>query len=196
MNPSILLQDPFKNNQIQNIVTMLMIKPGETLADQPFALITKHQKGYYTFPGGKRNPDEDPFSATLRELYEETGIQLPPEYCVALNPTTIRSREGTTYTVDPFLAFWFDDLTDPQTIETQKHTHWQWVPLNQIKNLIIEGEIPWQLFQRDAIPYIADCLLHYFNEETFESDCGLLDECQKLNDELEINRVHQMLMNC
>lgn len=37
-------------------------------------LVLKHAKGYWDFPGGRIQQDEEPIQALLREVKEETGI--------------------------------------------------------------------------------------------------------------------------
>lgn len=39
-------------------------------------LLTKHKKRGWELPGGKREKDESPISAAIRETYEETGAEL------------------------------------------------------------------------------------------------------------------------
>jgi mutator protein MutT len=60
------------------VVACLVFGPeGLLIARRPQG---KHLAGYWEFPGGKIDDGEDLFAAAVREIREETGLVIMPEY--------------------------------------------------------------------------------------------------------------------
>lgn len=61
-----------------DVVACLVFGPeGLLIARRPEG---KHLAGYWEFPGGKLFPNETLFEAAIREIMEETGLTVRPEY--------------------------------------------------------------------------------------------------------------------
>lgn len=58
---------------------LALVNPDGLLLVLQRALTSKQGGGKWEFPGGKMDLGEDPTTAALRELREETGIELEPE---------------------------------------------------------------------------------------------------------------------
>jgi 8-oxo-dGTP pyrophosphatase MutT (NUDIX family) len=86
--------------------------------------------GHWSFPGGRRDPDDpDLLYTALRELEEECGICLGREHSeAALPPVLARRRAGPFVLVAPFV---FDVEEELRTIvDHREAVEAMWVPLN------------------------------------------------------------------
>lgn len=86
-------------------------------------LLKAHYKPYWSFPGGWIDDDQTPTQAALRELAEETGVQLKPEdvefaYVVTRTSSTMLTYQFMFRATQPF--------DDAGTIKLQENEIAQW----------------------------------------------------------------------
>ncbi len=119
--------------------TLCFIRDG----DRILLLRRRHppNAGRYNAPGGKIEPDEDPYTACLREVREETGFQLPgARLRVVL--TVITKATGAQWVIFAFTAD--RPAGEPDPITTPEGDL-QWVPLAGIAALPVVSDIPLML---------------------------------------------------
>jgi len=90
--------------------------------------------GHWSFPGGRRDPeDPDLLHTALRELEEECGIRLARERMERALPHTLARRETGTYVlVAPFLFGVDSEL--PTVLEPMEAAAALWVPLRDLRD--------------------------------------------------------------
>jgi 8-oxo-dGTP pyrophosphatase MutT (NUDIX family) len=90
--------------------------------------------GHWSFPGGRREPeDRDPLHTALRELEEECGVRLARERLEAvLPPTLARRRAGPFLMVAPFVI----DVEEeqPVSLHAPEAVEAEWVPLAVLRD--------------------------------------------------------------
>jgi len=116
--------------------TLCFIRDG----DRVLLLLRRHppNQGRYNAPGGKIEPDEDPYDACLREVREETGLRLGQARLRAV--LTVISRTANAQ----WLLFVFTadrPAEDGDPVATDEGTL-RWVPLAEIASLPVPGDIP------------------------------------------------------
>ena len=95
----------------------------------------KHMEGGWEFPGGKLEPDEDPFTGLQRELREELGIQ-------TLRATPLIAYEHQYAERKVFLDLWLvHEFTGaPQSLDAQAL---RWVALEELDSVgLLEADQP------------------------------------------------------
>ncbi|MBA3722907.1 MAG: NUDIX hydrolase [Parachlamydiaceae bacterium] len=99
-----------------------------------FLQISKQKKegGLWGVPAGKQESNETPQQASIRELYEETGIKLENH----LHPKFV----GTLYIRKPDLdynyhVFHAKFTTTPTVIISNEHQSYKWVSMNEINTI-------------------------------------------------------------
>ena len=123
----------------------------------------------YTIPGGKQEPKEKPKQATLRELFEETGILFdsdnffpPQKFLISAHPDkkniTICDN-GSSWKTRIYFTF-YDEATSQQPINTEpnKQEAWQWIPLSQLFNLVMVGNLHPVLIQEFMLSQISESI--------------------------------------
>jgi 8-oxo-dGTP diphosphatase len=93
--------------------------------------------GHWSFPGGKRGPeDPDLMQTALRELEEECGIRIPPETLQeALPPTSAGRAVGRFMTVAPFVFSIEHEL--PVTPQPDEAVEAVWIPVSLLSDLTL-----------------------------------------------------------
>jgi 8-oxo-dGTP diphosphatase len=107
-------------------------------------LLRRHKppnEGLYNAPGGKIEPDEDPYEACVRETLEETGFQLPAVTLRAVL-TVITKTTGAQWVIFVFVAD--RPAGEPGPIATPEGDL-RWVPLADIGALPVVSDIPLML---------------------------------------------------
>jgi len=86
--------------------------------------------GHWSFPGGRRDPDDpDLLHTALRELEEECGIRLEREHKEAgLPPVLARRRSGPFVLVAPFVFEVDDELS--AVVDPREAVEAVWIPLD------------------------------------------------------------------
>ena len=89
----------------------------------------KHGAGEYSTPGGKPDPGESPSKAACRELWEETGIYIPPDLMTPLDFWTYDVFESHEM---HFVTLYFECVCPPvqipENLEPEKCEGWYWFP--------------------------------------------------------------------
>ena len=80
---------------------------------------TGHLDGCWEFPGGKIQDNETPLDAAVRELHEETGLQISPSQLHPLSQTDFRYPQRKLR-----LHFYLLELQDPDSMPTEG-AQWQ-----------------------------------------------------------------------
>lgn len=89
--------------------------------------------GRFTLPGGKKKPGEELEQCSVRELREETGIELVKSRPVSLFNRRIPDKEVLSVGV---LAEEFEG--EPRTLEPDQHEGWQWYDLHELPSPLFE----------------------------------------------------------
>lgn len=106
--------------------SVLLIRRAEREADA--------WSGHWSFPGGRREPeDRDLLHTALRELEEECGIRLARERLeAALAPAVARRRVGRFLLVAPFVFSL--DGEQPVQLDPREAVEAVWVPLSVLRD--------------------------------------------------------------
>ena len=89
-------------------------------------VIRGRQSGKWSFPKGHGSAQETPLEACVRELREETGIQLK-----GVKPDDeLRFKSGT------YFVFYFQDKVELNPEDTKEVMESMWVPLVRLKHLV------------------------------------------------------------
>ncbi len=95
-------------------------------------------KGLFNAPGGKVEPDEDPYDGCLREVREETGLVLPHARLRAI--VTVNARDtGTQWFLFTFVADRPPAAAGPIADDEGEL---RWVPIAEIARLPVVSDIP------------------------------------------------------
>lgn len=129
---------------------ILLLRPGDVEAEALFVVRADHEgdpwSGHVALPGGRREPgDEDLEATALRELWEETGLQLERDDLLGrldeLHPV---SRHIPRIAITPFVG-WRDALPAVQrTLEIDGHF---WAPVSELRTPSRRGSLD---FRRDG----------------------------------------------
>jgi len=110
----------FKNNQV------LL---GQRHDDPEKASSLLHGQGTWTMPGGKLDFGEDLKQAAIREVLEETGIEIKKENLKLISLTNDVVSDAHFVTVG-FLCQEFEG--EAKVMEPDEITKWQWFDLNDL----------------------------------------------------------------
>lgn len=93
----------------------------------------KSHAGWWEFPGGKVEPNESPFAALCRELYEETSIEVQratPWLHVPPDPILVNNGQSLPVLLD---VWWVDAFTG--TLVGAEGQHVQWMPIEELAHI-------------------------------------------------------------
>ncbi len=135
-----------KTKRVQTGVAAIILNHDRVLLGKRLG---SHGAGTWSFPGGKLEYGESPYNCALREVKEETGMnvriidRLP---CITTND--IFEKDGLHFTTLYFRAS--SNREKPRIIEPEKCEEWEWFSWNNlpkplflpIKNLIKQGYNP------------------------------------------------------
>ncbi len=108
--------------------------------------LAKSQPGAWGVPGGKREGKESPLQTALRELYEETGIQLLSLLQIEPITTLFLQREKEDFIYHMFEVFLSDK---PEIRITKEHMQYAWASKKELKKMpLVEGAIEVLAFRK------------------------------------------------
>lgn len=90
----------------------------------------EQQPGIWELPGGRLERSEDPVSGLLRELMEETGLQV--EVVHPINVRHFTRRDGQTITMIIYLC----RARSTDVTMSEEHTAYRWVPVGEARGSI------------------------------------------------------------
>ena len=96
------------------------------------ALIIQHCAGHWGFPKGHLNKGEDPQTAAIRELEEETGLEIDrllPKVPLQESYQFYKSNQRIDKTVLYFLAL----VTGTVKLQEEEVQNSLWLPINKLK---------------------------------------------------------------
>jgi 8-oxo-dGTP diphosphatase len=91
-----------------------------------------HGSGEWAIPGGRLEPNETPLTCIVRELEEETGIQIEPwniNLCIEL-PFYNTITGGQPWLTIYYAAHY--NGQEPKVMEPDKCEEWRWCKLNNL----------------------------------------------------------------
>lgn len=128
--------------QLVPAVSIILMRENQILLIRR-SLTSEYGAGLYNLPGGHVDANETVRQAGIRELYEETGLQVPVE---ALEFVHLLHRRGRFH--DYLASFFVVHIWqgEPVLNEPEKQIDMQWFPLDAIPECMIGG-------QRHALRY-------------------------------------------
>lgn len=99
--------------------------------DSEVAVIRGRKSGKWSFPKGHGNPQESPLAASIRELKEETGINME-----GVTPDDeVRFKSGT------YFVFYLPDRISMNPEDTKEVLDTMWVPIHRLPYLITNKDL-------------------------------------------------------
>ena len=93
-------------------------------------------RDWLAFPGGFVDAFELPFSAALRELKEETRLDLPPTRAIPLSLRAKKDRDPRGWTISQPFLFWLPESRYVRGCDDAREA--QWVPLRELPRLAFD----------------------------------------------------------
>ncbi len=103
--------------------------------------------GFFDLPGGGLQENEEPGAAVIREVSEETGLQLSIDRIKILYTTT-QLLHGRSYPTILYIAYVREEA--PQVAISWEHKSYEWAPLERLE----EVEPQLAPTYREALDYI------------------------------------------
>lgn len=102
--------------------------------------------GLWQFPGGHVEPGEPTLDAAMRELREETGLDLKSHRFFYIG----KAGPLIGYKGEVYMGYRYGvalcDHEEPQRMEPEKHTAWQWVTHRELLDLeMLQATVPFAL---------------------------------------------------
>jgi 8-oxo-dGTP diphosphatase len=130
---------------------------GIVLSDDGHVLLVEHRKlGWWMYPGGHIDPDEDPAQAVLREVTEETGISrqtrpnlgsaTPPPPCspapftICVQDIPANATTGPHQHIDR--VYILTPGSGQPTPQLKEVIGCAWIPLDKVADLDTPPELP------------------------------------------------------
>ncbi len=99
--------------------------------------LSSHAAGLYCGPGGHLEFGETPEECAVREVAEETGVEIQNIRVVALANLISEKAERWHYIQINLAADW--KLGEPENREPEKHAPWSWYDLNALPSPLVFG---------------------------------------------------------
>ena len=106
-----------------------------------------HLAGFYDLPGGIVEKSEDSRTAVIREIFEETGLELAVEQ-VRVMYTTTKLLHGRSYPTMLYLVRVDEDR--PAVTISWEHQAYEWAPVDRLS----EVEPQFAPTYREALDYV------------------------------------------
>jgi 8-oxo-dGTP diphosphatase len=119
-----------------DVRTLCFVRDGDTILLQ--RRVRPPNQNLYNAPGGKVEPNEDPYEACLREVREETGLALSHARLRAVL-TVIARDTGTQWLLFTFVA---DRPPAAPAPPSEDEGQLRWVPLADVPSLPVVSDIP------------------------------------------------------
>jgi 8-oxo-dGTP diphosphatase len=130
---------------------------GIVLSGDGQVLLVEHRKlGWWLYPGGHIEPNEDPAQAVIREVTEETGITcqiisgnrfshpaatvLPPPFTICVQDIPADAKTGPHQHID--MVYVLTPAGTATTPQLEEVTGCEWVPLAKVADLNTPPELP------------------------------------------------------
>jgi 8-oxo-dGTP pyrophosphatase MutT (NUDIX family) len=130
---------------------------GIVLSSDDHVLLVEHRKlGWWLYPGGHIEPNEDPAQAVIREVSEETGITcqiisknwfshpattvLPPPFTICVQDIPADAKTGVHQHID--MVYVLTPAGTTTTPQLEEVTDCAWVPLAKVADLNTPPELP------------------------------------------------------
>lgn len=111
-------------------------RPGRLLAARRSAPLTL--AGYWEFPGGKVEPDEEPLAALHREIREELGVVIRVGSEVRPDDEPSWPLAGTTR-----MRLWMAEVVDGDPAPLEDHDELRWLPDGHLEDVAwIPADVP------------------------------------------------------
>ncbi len=127
-------------------------------------------EGLYNAPGGKIEAHEDPYEACVRELHEETGLQVR-ELRLRAILTVVTRATGAQWLLFVFVADRPGGPADPIATDEGEL---RWIPINEITGVPVPSDIPL------IVPYLfgppGGVLMGKIHSDTDDADSMLSHE--------------------
>lgn len=127
------------------VVVLLLIRDSVWLAkrcakDRPYC-------GLWAAPGGSMDPGETPLQTAVREVREETGLEIAPERFVYGSRTEHAYDNGTPFSMHWFYVRLVDSDPEPDMVEPHKQGAWvPWIIRPELKEVMTPGT--WEALAR------------------------------------------------
>lgn len=130
---------------------------GIVLSDDDHVLLIEHRKlGWWLYPGGHIDPDEDPAQAVLREVTEETGITcqiiaeprfshpavavLPTPFTICVQDIPGNAETGPHQHID--MVYVLAPGSGQAIPQLEEVAGCAWIPLDKVADLDTPPELP------------------------------------------------------
>lgn len=102
-------------------------------------LLILHGKGHWAFPKGHRDRGEEPLQTAVRELREETGLEIAR--FVAAPPLSERyffTWEGQK--VDKSVEYYLAEVSGEVVLQVAEVSDYRWLPVKEAEGLVTYAE--------------------------------------------------------
>ncbi|NGX55765.1 MAG: putative mutator protein MutT4 [Chlamydiae bacterium] len=115
------------------------IIPLRQRAGQWEVLLILHRKGHWAFPKGHRDRGEEPLQTAVRELREETGLEIAR--FVAAPPLSERyffTWEGQK--VDKSVEYYLAEVSGEVVLQVAEVSDYRWLPIKEAEAVVTYAE--------------------------------------------------------
>jgi 8-oxo-dGTP diphosphatase len=113
------------------------------------------ETGRLSPPGGRLEEGEESSDCAIRELWEETGLNIRSDKLTCIyRGTQTFTRTGVAFEYGGFLVIWTNNMGEPQDKEPKRHGPWQWVDGKRMGEFLENGQLSaaaemlWKAYRR------------------------------------------------